>query len=60
MIVLLLAVLSFANAEAATDVAKELAEFLGPVSPKKIAWTKTTGSDFDSYSGRAIRPCQAR
>ena len=35
---------------------KELAEFLGPVSPKKIEWTKTVGTDFDAYSGRALAP----
>lgn len=35
---------------------RELGEFLGPVSPKKIAWTKTVGSDFDAYSGRASPP----
>jgi hypothetical protein len=35
---------------------KELAEFLGPVSAKKIEWTKTVGSDFDAYSGRAMPP----
>jgi hypothetical protein len=35
---------------------KELTEFLGPVSAQKIAWTKTVGSDFDAYSGRAQSP----
>lgn len=35
---------------------KELAAFLGPVSAKKIAWTKTVGSGFDAYSGRAMPP----
>ena len=35
---------------------RELAEFLGPVSPKKIQWTKTVGADFDAYSGRALSP----
>jgi hypothetical protein len=35
---------------------KELAEFLGPVSPKKIEWTKSMGTDFDAYSGRAMPP----
>jgi hypothetical protein len=35
---------------------KELAEFLGPVSAQKIAWTKTVGSDFDAYAGRAQSP----
>jgi hypothetical protein len=34
----------------------ELREFLGPVSPNKISWTKTVGPDFDSYSGRALPP----
>jgi hypothetical protein len=29
---------------------------LGPVSPKKIEWTKSVGSDFDAYSGRAQPP----
>ncbi len=36
--------------------AKELAEFLGRVSPKKIGWTKTMGADFDAYAGRAMPP----
>lgn len=35
---------------------KELTEFLGSVSPKKIEWAKTVGSDFDAYSGRALPP----
>jgi hypothetical protein len=35
---------------------RELAEFLGPVSPNKIEWTKTVGADFDAYSGRAMPP----
>lgn len=35
---------------------KELAEFLGLVSAKKIEWTKSVGSDFDAYSGRAMPP----
>ena len=34
----------------------ELAEFLGPISPKKIEWTKSMGADFDAYSGRAMPP----
>ena len=35
---------------------KELGEFLGPVSPKAIEWTKTVGADFDAYYGRAMPP----
>ena len=35
---------------------KELSEFLGPISSKKIEWTKTVGSDFDAYAGRAMAP----
>ena len=35
---------------------KELAEFLGPVSPRAIAWSKTMGTDFDAYTGRAAPP----
>ena len=35
---------------------KELAEFLGPVSPKVVEWTKTVGPDFDAYYGRAMPP----
>jgi uracil phosphoribosyltransferase len=35
---------------------KELAEFLGPVSPKKVEWMKSVGSDFDAYYGRALPP----
>jgi hypothetical protein len=35
---------------------KELVEFLGPVSPKKVEWTKTVGPDFDAYYGRAMPP----
>ena len=56
-IVLVFAILATAHAQAAKPLAgKELAEFLGPVSPKSIAWTKTVGSDFDAYSGRALPP----
>lgn len=56
-IVLLLALLSLANAVGAKPVPpKELAEFLGPVSAKKMEWTKTVGSDFDAYSGQARPP----
>lgn len=36
--------------------AKELKEFLGSVSPKKIEWTKSMGADFDAYAGRAMPP----
>lgn len=39
---------------------KELAQFLGPVSPKVIEWTKTVGSDFDAYSGRATLPLSGK
>lgn len=35
---------------------RELSEFLGRVSPKAIAWTKSMGNDFDAYSGRAMPP----
>jgi hypothetical protein len=56
-IVLLFALLLSTHAEGAKPIPrKELAEFLGPVSPKAIAWTKTVGSDFDAYSGRALPP----
>jgi hypothetical protein len=52
-----LALLLSANAGSAKPMSqKELAEFLGPVSTQKIAWTKTVGSDFDAYSGRAQSP----
>jgi len=36
--------------------AKELAEFLGPVSPQAITWKKYFGPDFDVYYGEANRP----
>lgn len=53
----LLALLVFtAAADAKPMSRKELAEFLGPVSPRKIEWTKSVGSDFDAYSGRAMPP----
>src|SRR5438128_70618 len=56
-IVLLFALLLSARAEGGNPMpAKELAEFLGPVSPKAIMWTKSTGADFDAYSGRAMPP----
>jgi hypothetical protein len=56
-IVLFLALLLCTHAEGAKPIPpKELAEFLGPVSPKVVAWTKTVGSDFDAYSGRALPP----
>ncbi len=56
-LVLLLALLFSANANAGKPLSgKELSEFLGSVSPKVVAWTKTTGSDFDAYLGRAMPP----
>lgn len=56
-IVLFLALLLSTHAEGGKPMpAKELREFLGPVSPRKIEWTKTRGSDFDAYSGRALPP----
>jgi hypothetical protein len=56
-IVLLLAFLFSINAEAGKPMSsKELAEFLGSVSPKKIEWTKSVGADFDAYTGRAMPP----
>jgi hypothetical protein len=54
---LLLGLLLSAQAEGGKPMsAKELAEFLGPVSPRVIEWTKTVGPDFDAYYGRAISP----
>jgi hypothetical protein len=56
-IVLFLVLLMSANAKGARPMSqRELAEFLGPVSPKKVEWTKTVGADFDAYSGRALPP----
>lgn len=56
-IVLFLALLLSTPAEGGKPMPpNELREFLGPVSPKKIEWTKTRGSDFDAYSGRALPP----
>jgi hypothetical protein len=56
-IILFLVLLSLTHAEGGKPMpARELAQFLGPVSPKKIEWTKTIGSDFDAYSGRALPP----
>lgn len=56
-IVLLLVFLFSINAEGGKPIPpRELAEFLGPVSPKKIEWTKTIGTDFDAYAGRALPP----
>jgi hypothetical protein len=56
-IVLFLVLLSSIPAEGAKPLPpKELAEFLGTVSPKKIAWTKSMGTDFDAYYGRAMPP----
>jgi hypothetical protein len=56
-IILVLSLLLFTRADGAKPMSrKDLAEFLGPVSPKVIEWTKTVGSDFDAYSGRAMPP----
>jgi hypothetical protein len=56
-IAFLLALLMSTHAEGAKPMPpKELAEFLGPVSPRVIAWTKSVGSDFDAYYGRALPP----
>jgi hypothetical protein len=57
LIAFLLALLLSTYAEGAKPMPpKELAEFLGPVSPKKVEWTKTVGPDFDAYSGLALPP----
>jgi len=57
LFILLLALLLSTHSEGAKPMApKELGEFLGPVSPKKVEWTKTVGSDFDAYYGRALPP----
>jgi hypothetical protein len=56
-IAVVLALLLSAHAGDAKPLSpKELAEFLGPVSPKKIEWTKSMGADFDAYAGRAMPP----
>ena len=56
-IVLVLALLLPAHAKGGKSMPpKELAEFLGPVSPRAIEWTKSTGADFDAYAGRAMPP----
>jgi hypothetical protein len=49
---------AFADAppEAKSMPAKELAEFLGAVSPKAFTWKKYLGPDFDVYYGRANPP----
>jgi hypothetical protein len=57
LITLVVALLIAPLAEAQKPMSsKELAEFLGPVSPKAIEWTKTVGADFDAYYGRAKPP----
>jgi len=57
LVVVLLALVFSTHADAGKPMpARELAEFLGPVSPKAIAWTKTVGADFDAYEGRALPP----
>jgi hypothetical protein len=57
LIAVVLALLLSAHPGSAKPMSqKELAEFLGPVSANKIAWTKTVGSNFDAYSGRAQSP----
>jgi hypothetical protein len=35
---------------------KELSEFLGPVSPDVVRWTKSCGLDFVVYNGEALPP----
>lgn len=58
LLVALVLVLPFiARAQDAKPMpAKELAEFLGPVSPEAISWTKYVGPDFDVYQGQANPP----
>jgi hypothetical protein len=56
-IAFVLALLLSTHAEGAQPMPpKELAEFLGPVSPKVIEWRKAVGSDFDAYYGQAMSP----
>src|SRR5437588_11259638 len=55
--IVLLALVMSTHAEGGKPMPeKELEEFLGPVSPKAIEWTKSTGADFDAYVGRAKPP----
>ena len=54
---LFFALLMSAHAKAGRPLQpRELAEFLGSASSKEIAWTKSVGSDFDAYAGRALPP----
>ena len=56
-VVFLLVLVALVPAQAGKPMTPgELSEFLGPVSPKKIEWTKSMGSSFDAYSGRATPP----
>ena len=38
----------------------ELAEFLGPVSPNVVRWTKQSLIDFELYNGEAVPPLSGR
>jgi hypothetical protein len=56
-IILLTGIASALHSDAAKPIPpKDLAEFLGPVSPQVIRWTKIAGPDFDLYNGEALSP----
>ncbi|PYJ10555.1 MAG: hypothetical protein DMF06_05925 [Verrucomicrobia bacterium] len=55
-IISILGLVAFAPAQGKPMTPEELAEFLGPISPQKMAWTKSMGTDFDAYIGRAMPP----
>jgi hypothetical protein len=60
-VVFLVAVTSIMRADDAKPMPpKELAEFLGPVSPKAFHWVKYTMVDFDLYNGEALPPLSGR
>ena len=56
LIFLLVANLAIAQSPGEPVPKKELSEFLGPVSPKAISWTKVMGPGFGLYYGQPNPP----
>jgi hypothetical protein len=63
-VIAIIVTLAFTSAVAAPKpqplLGKELADFLGPVSPNLIHWSKCTLVDFWVYNGQAMPPLSGR
>src|SRR5438045_6261195 len=59
-VILLFAITCAHSQEARPLTGQELSDFLGPVSPNVIRWTRTQSMDFELFNGEAISPLSGR